>query len=282
MDNYRAKGEVFDYINSTIAAISSGDVVFMGGQGGIASTDIAINATGSVAVIGVFELTKKTGQAWTQGQRLYYDIAEAAVQSDDEAGANAFIGVAYAAAAADAVIGYVKLGQPGALAVSARGSLAVSLKSLTLEDGTAIGKFADADSATPGFNQVGGKELVVRWNNHATPTAVALSLPIPLDLDASQDVEVHWLAAMSGATDSPDLLHECYFGAGDDDCAGVDDEIAGGVALTEYTSTIAAADVAAAPSVLTLIFGPKAGELATDDLLVYGCWIEYTALTANA
>ena len=46
--------------------------------------------------------------------------------------------------------------------------------------------------------------------------------------------------------------------------------------LLSFPSTIAHADVGGSPEELTLIFGPKAAELGTDDLLVYSVWLEYT------
>lgn len=160
--------------------------------------------------------------------------------------------------------------------VSAQATIPIPLGSLTLEDGTAITKFSAGDSATPGFSQESDKEVVLRWNNHATPGAVAFSIPMPQDLDESKDLVIHWLAKMSDANDTPDLVAEAYFDAGDTDCAGTDDEIDGGTSLAEYTNTIDAADVPASPSVLTVVFGPKSAELGTDDCLVYGVWLEYT------
>lgn len=166
---------------------------------------------------------------------------------------------------------------------TAQAIIQIPLSSLTLEDGTALTKFADGDSATPGFNQVSNKEVVLRWNNHASPTKVAaFGIALPPDLNPGANVVIHWRAKMSGATDTPVLEHECYLGAGDTDCAGTDDEIDGAATLTEYTAAIAHADVGGAPEELTLIFGPKASELGTDDLLVYSCWIEYTRQTLTA
>ncbi len=160
---------------------------------------------------------------------------------------------------------------------TAQAVIPIPLSSLTLEDGTAITKFSSADTATCGFSQEGNKELVLRFNNHATPADVAaFGIPLPADLNPAADIVVHWRAKMSGATDSPVLEHECYLGAGDTDCAGADDEIDGDTTLTEYTATIAHADVGGSPEELTLIFGPKASEMGTDDLLIYSVWLEYT------
>jgi hypothetical protein len=162
-------------------------------------------------------------------------------------------------------------------------TIPVPLGAITNEDGTALTKFVSEAAASMGFSQESNKEVVLRFNNHATPGKVAFSVPMPQELDGAAVVEVHWLALMSGATDTPDLEHEAYFGAADTDCAGTDDEIDGGAALTEYSATIAASDVPdTMPSVLTVVFGPKAGEMGTDDLLVYAVWleVEYAKLSA--
>lgn len=157
------------------------------------------------------------------------------------------------------------------------GVIQIPLTSLVNEAGTQLTTFSDGASATPGFSQESNKEMVVRWNNHAAPTAVAVSgLTLPPDLDASSDLTVHWRILMSGTTDTPALLHEVYLGAADTDCAGTDPEIDGAAALTEYSATVANADIGGSPEEMTLNFKPTGGELGTDDLLLYSVWIEYT------
>ncbi len=72
--NYVKPGDVTDYTNNTAAIISSSDPVAIGNQQmGIALVDIAIGATGSVAKEGIFLLAKNTGDAVTQGQKLWWD-----------------------------------------------------------------------------------------------------------------------------------------------------------------------------------------------------------------
>ncbi len=145
---------------------------------------------------------------------------------------------------------------------------------LLLEDGTALTKFSAAP--TPGWAQLSNKEVVIKSATHATPGKMAAVFSLPDDLDGAADVEIHVLAAMSGATDTPELTTEAYFNAGDTDCAGADDEIDGGVALTEYVNVIAAADVPNGPAHLTAIMNPKDGQMGTDDLHIYAIWLEYT------
>lgn len=159
---------------------------------------------------------------------------------------------------------------------SSVGSILVPLGCVTREDGTAVTIFSSGSNVFPGFSQESNKEVVLRWNNVATPTAAAFSFATPVDLDDTKDLTIHWVAAMSGSTDTPEITHEVYFGAGDTDAAGTDDEIDGGTEVTEYTSTVASADIPSHPSFITVIFVPKAGEVGTDDTLFYAVWIEYT------
>lgn len=165
---------------------------------------------------------------------------------------------------------------------SAQATISIPLGSLTQEDGTAITVFSDGDSAVAGFAQLSNKEQVLRWNNHATPGEVGFSVTLPEDLNDAAALVIHWLAAVSGATDTPEITCQAFFGAGDTDCAGTDDEIDGATTVTEYTCTIAHGDVPAGPTQLTVLFNPKDGELGTDDCYIYGVWIEYTRTILTA
>ncbi len=160
-------------------------------------------------------------------------------------------------------------------ALSAAHVIPISLGSVRKEDGTVL--TALAADAVPGFTQLSNKEVVLAWAANATPGAASVVIPLvdPAINDAA-DVVVHILARMGGATDTPVLAIEAYIGAGDTDCAGADPEITGGVTLTEYTCTIAADDVPAAPTSLTLVLTPTAGQMGTDALYVYGLWLEVT------
>jgi len=146
---------------------------------------------------------------------------------------------------------------------------------LTREDGTVLTKYATG-SATPGFQQLANKEVVLAWDGHATFTPVAVTIPLPPNMNCGADVDVLWNAMMAGATDTPVILHECYFDKGDTDCAGADDEINGGTTLTEYKATIANANVPAAPKALTIIFQPTNGEAGTDETYIHSMGLRYT------
>lgn len=104
MLNYICPGAVMDHLNESGATILSGDPVLMGATLGVAATDIADDATGSVAIEGVFEIRKATG-AIGQGALVYWDADGNPVVGSSQTGAltttssgNTLVGRAYAAA----------------------------------------------------------------------------------------------------------------------------------------------------------------------------------------
>ena len=72
MDNKVQAGYAFEFTNDG-TAISSGDVVRVGNVIGVASTDIAANATGTVATGYVFSVPCKATDTITQGMQLDWD-----------------------------------------------------------------------------------------------------------------------------------------------------------------------------------------------------------------
>ena len=78
--NYVQDGKVIQWTNGG-SAVSSGDVVVIGGLIGVALVDIAGSATGSVQVDGVFNVPKVDGAVIAQGESL--DVS--ASKFDDDA-----------------------------------------------------------------------------------------------------------------------------------------------------------------------------------------------------
>lgn len=82
-NNFAQEGNVITWYNGTGGNIASGAVVQVGFRGlGVALTDIASTASGSVMVDGVFVLAKDTadallvgGQVWWDGTKCYNDVA---------------------------------------------------------------------------------------------------------------------------------------------------------------------------------------------------------------
>lgn len=71
--SYIQRGETIDYTNPGPAPIAYGDVVGLTNRIGIAGENIAVGATGSVHVVGVYELPAVNNAAFTIGQQLYWD-----------------------------------------------------------------------------------------------------------------------------------------------------------------------------------------------------------------
>jgi hypothetical protein len=129
---------------------------------------------------------------------------------------------------------------------------------------------------TPIFERVNGatdKALRLRW---AASDSAEIQLPTfiyPPDLDDAAAVEVHLLAAMSGATNTP-VIGVAYFEGLGDTNAGGNTAAVTGTGIAEYTVTIAAGDVGAHPTFATIGLTPAAH--TTDAIHLYGAWIEYT------
>ena len=90
-------GKSIDYTPG--ADVAAGGVVVQGELIGIAKTPIAANALGALAVVGVFDLPKASGDGGiAAGAEVYWDEAEQVTKTDAEAGANKKLGKAIAAA----------------------------------------------------------------------------------------------------------------------------------------------------------------------------------------
>ncbi len=73
MAEYLQRGESLDYINATDELLPAGTVVKIGDHIGVTGCPIPAGKTGSLHVVGVFEI-KKTGTAAIEmGQSVYFD-----------------------------------------------------------------------------------------------------------------------------------------------------------------------------------------------------------------
>ena len=81
---YIQRGEAIDFTNSSEAKINAGDVVVFGTKIGVAGDDIAVGATGTLHMEGVFELPKDygdSGKALTAGQGVYWDAEHSCMKA---------------------------------------------------------------------------------------------------------------------------------------------------------------------------------------------------------
>lgn len=176
--------------------------------------------------------------------------------------------------------------------ISTQAVINCPMGAFTEQDGTALADFSAGTSNTPGWS-AGDEGFGIRWNNSDTPDPIATSVVIPPDLDATKDVVVHVLAAKVGATlaDAVTWKIEAFnnvdgavYDAGTD-FGGTSSAMTGNATTKtcqEETLTLAAANVAATPCVMNLTIQPTDGTLGTDDVIIFGMWLEYTrkALTA--
>lgn len=135
-----------------------------------------------------------------------------------------------------------------------------------------------ASDTTPVFQRVNGatdKALRLNWAA-SNVDEIAWSFAYPPDLDDAQPLEVHFLAAMAGASDTP-VLGVAYFEGVGDTNAGGNTAAVTGTSVAEYSVSIAASDIGAAPNFASVSVVPAAH--GTDILYVYAAWIEYSRKT---
>ncbi|MCD7862861.1 MAG: DUF2190 family protein [Lachnospiraceae bacterium] len=71
---YWQRGESLDYVNETDDVIEAGTVIDLSTRIGVAGCDIEAGATGSLHVIGVFEIAKTTAtEEIAMGADVYFD-----------------------------------------------------------------------------------------------------------------------------------------------------------------------------------------------------------------
>lgn len=115
MKNFIQRGEVVPV--TAPADVASGALVKVGVLVGVAEHDAASGEAVNIAVSGVFELSKVSAQAWTEGAALYMVPGTGLVTTATTAG-NVLIGVALAAAANPSATGIVRLNGAAPAAVT--------------------------------------------------------------------------------------------------------------------------------------------------------------------
>lgn len=109
MINFKQKGDTVVVIAA--AAVSSGDAVLKGALFGIAQNNAAETEEVVLKLTGVWSLPKTTGEAWTQGQSLYWNAGTGKLTTT--AGNNLNVAVAWAAAESAAAFGDAKINASG-------------------------------------------------------------------------------------------------------------------------------------------------------------------------
>ena len=107
MKNYVQPGNTITL--SAPYALTSGDGLLVGSIFGVAAGDAALGESVQTALAGVFDITKVASQAWSAGDKVYWDNTNK--EATKTATANTLIGVATEVVAGGAgdVIGRVRL-----------------------------------------------------------------------------------------------------------------------------------------------------------------------------
>jgi len=167
---------------------------------------------------------------------------------------------------------------------SAQGIIPIPMPVIT-DAGAALAAFSNGDSTVPGYC-VTAKGLGIRWNNHATPGAVATKVLVPPDADVTANMTLHIIAAKEGATvgDATKFTVAAYNNVIDaaydaDSNFGGDTSAMTGDDTTKHvqhvTLTLALANLAAYPAAMELTIKPKDGTLGTDDVIMLIAFIAY-------
>ena len=95
--NHIQEGNIMTWTNATGTAVAAGDPVLVGARVGIALGDIANTATGELAMGEVWQVAKAAPLVIAQGGLVYWDAADANVNTT--ATDNTLAGYAFVAAA---------------------------------------------------------------------------------------------------------------------------------------------------------------------------------------
>lgn len=106
MDNYVAPGEVLE-LTAPSGGVVSGFPVLIGSLVVVPTVTAAQTEKFSALVAGVVTVPKATGTAWTEGLKLYWDVADG--QFNTSSSGNTLAGVAAAAALSAAATGQIRL-----------------------------------------------------------------------------------------------------------------------------------------------------------------------------
>jgi len=172
VNNFRQPGDTLTL--TTDRAVSSGGGFLQGSIFGVATGIYASGDAGEFATCGVYGLAKTSAQAWTVGQKIYWDDTNHRCDSDGTVGQ--LIGVATEVAANPSSTGYVKLSE-GVHSSSEGPQTAIA--SLTfgtnITAATANGSLTDSSATNPTdaqFNEL-AKELGTKINDILTALRAA-------------------------------------------------------------------------------------------------------------
>ena len=185
MKNFIQPGDKFTYVAG--GTVTSGDFVIVGDLYGVAENSGASGDTIVVLREGVFELPKTTSQAWSVGDRLYWDSNTSKFTNDPTK--TSLRAVAFVAALSADTTAYVLLNETGGMrmvhgqstTVTASDTIATGLNKVvgvvaTLDSDPAIAaEWVTASIGDQAGSPAAGSFLLKTWKptatNDATPIA---------------------------------------------------------------------------------------------------------------
>lgn len=272
------------------------------GEGGNGSTETTVNLGPFEAELSVKAVDGSGNSAVAEGDPLWYVDADTPKLSKKATGY--FYGIARGAiiAGETATIKVLHIPSPGtgSLASGSIGSTQLAANAVTaakltaslatgfvplplsiareiatndIPAAAAIGGLLASDT-TPILKRLNGatdKKMMVEWAA-SNSDEIAWDFPYPPDLDDAAAIEVHLLAKMNGATDTPVIAVSYFEGVGDSNAGG--NTAALSSTLAELTVSIAHANVSAAPNGASIGIVP--GAHTTDKVQLLAAWVEYT------
>jgi predicted RecA/RadA family phage recombinase len=310
MLNYLSEGKTLTVVASHPAAPTSGCVVRCGnllgvavlaeGEGGVGATETVTKFGGGVYNLNTLAENSSGASAIAAFDALYYVDADAHLSKKTTSGY--FFGYALEAnASGHAVIEVLHVAAPGDGTTPADTSVTtaklvdnnVTAGKLTATLGKGLMPLDMFSARVIGTNEIAAvvgaaTDPILSRSNVATDKSGRLSwasgsvleiqLPTvisPPDLDDGVAITVHVLANMkSGSVDTPVIAVGVWEGIGGSNVGG--NTAALSTTLAELIVTVAAGSVSAAPQPLAITLKPGAHATGSNDVYVFGVWLEYT------
>lgn len=132
-------------------------------------------------------------------------------------------------------------------------------------------------NTSPSLARVNGatdKALRLIWAASSSEEIQFAPIAKPPDLDGASDLTIHLMIAKDTNTDAAVTVDiQVFDGVGDTECGAATAAISTAT-LTEYSATVALADLGDHPGFLNISLTP--GTHTTDAIRLYAAWIEYT------
>lgn len=161
---YRKSGEVIT-CTAPSGGVTAGVPVLIGSLFGIPETTVAQTLEFELKTVGEHELPKTSAQAWTEGQKIFWNTGTSKCDSDSTTGP--LIGVATAVAANPSSTGIVRLnGSVPSTAEGAQAAIADLTGGTNINAITANGVLIDSSATNPSDAQYNdlAKEVMVKIN----------------------------------------------------------------------------------------------------------------------